>query len=160
MSSEKFRVLITKFGNGYGKSKMLELAYCCCMAGFEVVYSELSDPEAITDCAVQESVDHIGITTLPGANVEDFAGLFNMMKKKGINNVRVTAGGIFPENDVEKIKTMGVAEFYPGRSIYDRMEEWAAGYGGVEDPNQCARFKAPESGLPLPEGTSVKRAEP
>ncbi len=91
MPSEKLRVLIARFGNGY-ENAMHELAYSCCLAGFEVVYSELSDPEAIADCAVQESVDHIGITTLPGATVEDFARLFDMMKKKGINNVRVTAG--------------------------------------------------------------------
>jgi methylmalonyl-CoA mutase cobalamin-binding domain/chain len=69
-----------------------------------------------------------------------------MMKKKGMSNVQVTAGGIFPKNDVKKITTMGVAEFYPGRSIYDRIEEWTAKYGSVEDPDRCACFKAPGSG--------------
>jgi methylmalonyl-CoA mutase C-terminal domain/subunit len=72
MPIEKLRILLAQFGGGY-KNAMLGLAYASCMVGFEVVYSELSNPEAIVDCAIQESVDHIGITTLPGATVEDFA---------------------------------------------------------------------------------------
>jgi methylmalonyl-CoA mutase C-terminal domain/subunit len=139
MAREKLRVLIAKFGEGY-ENAMLRLAHSCCVAGFEVIYTGLSDPEEITVCALQESVDHIGITTLPGAAVEDFARLFDMMEKKGIQNVRVTAGGIFPEEDVEKIKSMGVVDFYRGSSIYDRIEGWTAKYGGVENANQCSRF--------------------
>ena len=145
MHREKLRVLIARFGDGY-ENAMLKLAYSCCEAGFEVIYTGLSDPEAIAVCTLQESVDHIGITTLPGATVEDFAKLFDIMKKKGIHNVRVTAGGIFPEEDVEKIKRMGVIDFYAGSSIYDRMEKWTAEYGGVQDKNQCARFESALAG--------------
>ncbi|MGO9311413.1 MAG: cobalamin-dependent protein [Syntrophobacteraceae bacterium] len=137
---KKLRVLIAKFGEGY-ENAMLKLAHDCCEAGFEVIYAGLSDPEAIAVCALQESVDHIGITTLPGATVEDFARLFDTMKRKEIHNVRVTAGGIFPEDDVEKIKRMGVIDFYAGSSIYDRMEKWSAEYGGVQDISQCAKFE-------------------
>lgn len=146
MSRKKLRGLIAKFGDGY-ENAMLKLAHSCCVAGFEVVYTGLSDPEAIVACALQEGVDHIGITTLPGATVENFSRLFDMMKKRGINGVRVTAGGIFPEKEVEKIKRMGVADFYPGGSIYSRMESWTAEHGGVEDIKQCARF------MPTPERT-------
>ncbi|MGA2400275.1 MAG: cobalamin-dependent protein [Syntrophobacteraceae bacterium] len=140
MRKDKLRVLIARFGEGY-ENAMLKLAHSCCEAGFEVVYAGLSDPETIAVCALQESVDHIGITTLPGATVEDFAKLFDIMKKKGIQNVRVTAGGIFPEGDIEKIKHMGVVDFYAGSSIYHRMETWTAEYGGVQDINQCAKFE-------------------
>ena len=139
MAREKLRVLIAKFGEGY-ENAMLRLAHSCCVAGFEVVYTGLSNPEEITMCALQESVDHIGITTLPGATVEGFAKLFAMMEKKGISYVKVTAGGIFPKEDVEKIKNIGVAEFYPGSSIYDRMEGWTEKYGGVDETSQCAGF--------------------
>jgi len=137
---KKLRVLIAKFGEGY-ENAMLKLAHDCCEAGFEVIYAGLSDPEAIVVCALQESVDHIGITTLPGATVADFAKLFDTMKKKEIHNVRVTAGGIFPEEDVQKIKLMGVIDFYAGSSIYDRMEKWTAEYGGAQDISQCAKFQ-------------------
>jgi methylmalonyl-CoA mutase C-terminal domain/subunit len=130
MDTQKVRVLIAKFGEGH-ENAMLKLAHDCCEARLEVIYAGSSDPEAIAICALQESVDHIGITTLPGATVEDFAKLFDIMKKKGIQNVRVTAGGIFPEEDVEKIKRMGVIDFYAGGSIYDRMERWIAEYGSV-----------------------------
>ncbi len=145
MRRKKLRVLIAKFGEGY-ENAMLKLAHDCCEAGFEVIYAGLSDPETIAVCALQESVDHIGITTLPGATVEDFAKLFDLMKKKGIHNVRVTAGGIFPEQDVEKIKRMGVIDFYAGSSIYDRMEKWTAEYGGAQDISQCSKFEPATAG--------------
>jgi methylmalonyl-CoA mutase C-terminal domain/subunit len=145
MRRAKLRVLIAKFGEGY-ENAMLKLAHDCCEAGFEVIYAGLSDPEAIAVCALQESVDHIGITTLPGAAVEDFVKLFDIMKNKGIHNVRVTAGGIFPEEDVEKIKRLGIIEFYAGSSIYDRMEKWTAEYGGAQDKNQCAKFEPASAG--------------
>jgi DNA gyrase subunit A len=38
-------------------------------AGFEVIYTDTQKPEAIVASAIQESVDHIGITTLPGADL-------------------------------------------------------------------------------------------
>ena len=145
MRRAKLRVLIAKFGEGY-ENAMLKLAHDCCEAGFEVIYAGLSDPEAIAVCALQESVDHIGITTLPGAAVEDFVKLFDTMKKNGIHNVQVTAGGIFPEEDVEKIKRLGIIEFYAGSSIYDRMEKWTAEYEGVQDMNRCAKFEPASAG--------------
>jgi methylmalonyl-CoA mutase C-terminal domain/subunit len=135
MDTRKLRVLIAKFGGGHDNA-MLKLAHDCCEATFEVIYAGVNDPEAIAICALQESVDHIGITTLPGATVEDFAKLFNIMEKNGVHNVKVTAGGIFPEEDVEKIKRMGVIDFYIGGSIYDRMEKWTAEHGSVHDTDQ------------------------
>ncbi|MEN6439324.1 MAG: cobalamin-dependent protein [Syntrophobacter sp.] len=140
MSRKRLRVLIARFGEGY-ENAMVKLAYSCCEAGFEVVYTDLHDPAAIAACALQECVDHIGITTLPGASVEDFALLFETMKKDGIPHVRVTAGGIFPEQDIERIRQMGVVEFYRGGSIYKKIEEWSEEYGGPPDHSECEQFE-------------------
>ena len=140
MSKKRLRVLIARFGEGYEQA-MVKLAYSCCEAGFEVVYSDLNDPEAIVACAVQESVDHIGITTLPGARVEDFSRLFQAMEKGGITHVRVTAGGLFPEEDVTEIRRLGVVDFYPRGSIYKKIEEWTQEYGGPAESAECRKFE-------------------
>jgi methylmalonyl-CoA mutase C-terminal domain/subunit len=139
---KRLRVLIAKFGEGY-ENALLKLAHSCCEAGFEVVYTELSDPEEIVACALQESVDHIGITTLPGAAVENFARLFEVMEKADLSGVRVTAGGFFSGEQIQEIKGMGVADFYPGSSIYDKIDEWRDQYGDVEDSGRCAQFEPP-----------------
>jgi methylmalonyl-CoA mutase, C-terminal domain len=140
MRKKRLRILIARFGEGY-ENAMLRLAQTCCEAGFEVVYTDLNDPEAIAACAIQETVDHIGITTLPGTRVDDFAGLFEILAREGHSHVRVTAGGIFPEEDVEKIKQLGVIDFYPKGSIYHKIENWTQEYGGITDPTECAKYE-------------------
>ena len=140
MQKKRLRILIARFGEGF-ENAMLKLAHSCCEAGFEVVYTDLQDPEAIAACALQESVDHIGITTLPGATVGDFANLFKVLSRNGLANVRVTAGGIFPPEAVEQIKRMGVTDFYPRGSIYEKIEKWREEYGGDTGREDCAKYE-------------------
>ena len=140
MLKKRLRVLVAKFGEGYEQA-MLNLAHACFEAGFEVVYTDLNDPEPIVATAMQEAVDHIGITTLPGARVEDFERLFELMEAQGISHVRVTAGGFLDEESVEKIKKLGVLDFYPKGSIYLKMEQWSREFGETTQPIQYHKSK-------------------
>ena len=64
MEERKIRILLGKFGEGH-KEAVLALARNFSEVGFEVIFTELQEPDAIVRSAIQESVDHIGITTLP-----------------------------------------------------------------------------------------------
>lgn len=128
MVTRKLRVLIARFGEGYEEA-MLKLAEACSKAGFEVIYTNAQDPKAIVSSAIQESADHIGITTLPGASVQDFVELFEELRTQGATDVRVTAGGLFPQEDVDRIKQLGLLDFYPRGSIYEKIERWTQEHG-------------------------------
>ena len=80
-------------------------------------------------------------TTLPGARVEDFERLFELMEAQGISHVRVTAGGFLDEESVEKIKKLGVLDFYPKGSIYLKMEQWSREFGETTQPIQYHKSK-------------------
>ncbi|NTV42257.1 MAG: methylmalonyl-CoA mutase [Syntrophobacteraceae bacterium] len=125
--TRKLRILLAKFGDGY-EGAMLKLARSCSEAGFEVIYTDVQEPEAIVAAAIQESVDHVGITTLPGATVESFRKLFELLAKEGVTDIRVTAGGIFPDEDIAKIRVMGLLDFYPRNAIYDKIAQWRAAH--------------------------------
>ena len=133
VAKRKLRILIAKFGEGY-KEAMFKLASACSEAGFEVIYTDIQDPYAIVAAAIQEAVDHIGITTLPGATVGDFSKLFELLKKEEVTHIRVTAGGVFPEQDVVLVKKMGVIDFYPKGSIYEKIQHWTKAYGESTEP--------------------------
>jgi methylmalonyl-CoA mutase, C-terminal domain len=133
MATRKLRVLIARFGDGY-ENALLKLADACSEAGFEVVYTDLQDPQAIVAAAIQEAVDHIGITTLPGANIENFARLFKLLKENGVSHIRVTAGGFLPDEDMVHIKEMGALDFYPKGSIYKQIEQWTQAFGKPTEP--------------------------
>ncbi len=133
MTRRKLRVLVARFGSGYANA-MLKLANACSEAGFEVVYTDLQDPQAIVASAIQEAVDHIGITILPGANLEDFAKLFKLLDENGVSHIRITAGGFLPDEDMARIKEMGALDFYPKGSIYKRIDQWTKDFGESTEP--------------------------
>ena len=133
MAKRKLRVLIAKFGDGY-ENALLKLAGACSEAGFEVIYTDLQDPRAIVAAAIQEAVDHIGITALPGADIEDFGQIFKLLKENGVDHIRVTAGGFLPDEDLSCMKEMGVLDFYPKGSIYNRIDQWTRDFGESTEP--------------------------
>lgn len=124
MVVRRVRILMAKFGEGY-QTAMMKLARAFSESGFEVIYTDLQDPEAIVASAIQESVDHIGVTTLPGLDTQSFSKLIALLEKEGAGQVHITAGGFLSEEDISKIKAMGVVEFFPKGTTYEELIEWA-----------------------------------
>jgi len=124
MSEKIVRILLAKLGDGFDDA-MLRLAMVSREAGFEVIYTDFQEPEAIVTSAVQESADHIGITTLPGADIKQFAKITELLTKKNASNIKVTAGGFLADDDILKIKEMGVTEFFPRGTTFQELIDWA-----------------------------------
>lgn len=124
MNQRKVRILMAKCGEGYATAVM-NLARAFSEAGFEVIYTDLQEPEAIVASAIQESVDHIGVTTLPGADIEYFKKILDLLVREDVRQIQITAGGFLAEEDIEKIKQMGVTEFFPKGTTYDQLIRWA-----------------------------------
>ncbi len=124
MSTDKVRILMAKLGEGY-EPAIMKLGSAFSEAGFEVIYTTIQDPKAIVSAALQESADHIGITILPGAQIEDFARLFELLAKENLSNIKVTAGGFLEDEDIPRIKKMGVVEFFPKGTTYAELIQWS-----------------------------------
>lgn len=125
MSERRVRILMAKFGEGF-ESGVMKLARAFSEAGFEVIYTELQDPAAIVASAIQESVDHIGITTLPGTDIRAFRTIFELLDREGVSNIRVTAGGFLEQVDIPRLKELGVVEFFPKGTTHDELIAWAS----------------------------------
>jgi methylmalonyl-CoA mutase C-terminal domain/subunit len=124
MPVRKARILLGRLGEGY-KESLLNLAKAFGDAGFEVVYTELQDPEAIVQSAVQESADHIGITILPGATIGAFQEIKDILSREGMDHITVTAGGFLEDKNIPVIKAMGVKEFFPRGTSFEILIRWA-----------------------------------
>jgi methylmalonyl-CoA mutase C-terminal domain/subunit len=124
MAGRKARILLGRLGEGY-KESLLNLAMAFGDAGFEVIFTELQDPEAIVKSAVQESVDHIGITILPGADLQAFEEIKRILSREGMDDVTITAGGFLEKGEIRRIKHMGVIEFFPKGTTFRELIEWA-----------------------------------
>ena len=124
MVQRKIRILLGKLGEGHKKS-LLSLARDFGEAGFEVIYTELQDPGAIVSSALQESVDHIGITILEGADIYAFDEIRKLLKKENCEHITITAGGVLEENEIPLLKEMGVTKFFPQGTSFDDLIEWS-----------------------------------
>ena len=124
MSERKVRILLAKLGEGH-KETSQSLAHNFSEAGFEVIYTELQQPEAIVSAAVQESVDHIGVTLLPGADIQAFAEIKRLLIKENSDHITITAGGFLDKSEIALLKDMGVMEFFPKGTPFDDLIEWS-----------------------------------
>jgi methylmalonyl-CoA mutase C-terminal domain/subunit len=112
----KIRVLIAKPGLDSHDRGAKVVARALRDAGMEVIYTGLRQtPEQIVETALQEDVDVIGLSILSGAHKTLFPRIMELLKKQGLTDVMVFAGGIVPEEDVAEMKTLGIKEIFgPG----------------------------------------------
>tara|TARA_B100001245_G_C22822375_1_gene395724 strand:+ start:242 stop:637 length:396 start_codon:yes stop_codon:yes gene_type:complete len=118
MPSKVIRVLVAKPGlDGHDRGAKI-IARSLRDSGMEVIYTGIRQtPEMIAETAMQEDVDLIGISILSGAHLELFPKIIAELKDRGIDNIPIIAGGIFPEEDQAELIGLGVrAIFGPGTS--------------------------------------------
>jgi len=116
VAERKIRVLIAKPGLDSHDRGAKIVARALRDAGMEVIYTGLRQtPEQIVETAIQEDVDVIGLSILSGAHMALFPRIMELLKEKGVKDVLVFAGGIIPDEDVPKLKKIGIKEIFgPG----------------------------------------------
>jgi methylmalonyl-CoA mutase C-terminal domain/subunit len=124
MTNIMVRILLAKLGDGYDQAQ-LQLGKALLGAGFEVIYTNTQDPDSIVASALQESVDHVGITILPGADIWDIKRIMEQLSTADAPDIQVAAGGFLDEKDIPMVKDFGVAEFFPKGTTFDQLVKWA-----------------------------------
>ena len=81
--------------------------------GFDVVYEGIRvSPEQIVASALEEGVHLIGLSILSGSHLALIPEVVERLRKAGLGDVPVVAGGIIPEADAERLRRGGVAAVY------------------------------------------------
>ncbi len=117
----RIRVLIAKPGlDGHDRGAKV-VARALRDAGMEVIYTGLRQtPEMIVSAAIQEDVDAIGLSILSGAHMHYFREVKRLLEEQGASDILLFGGGIIPDEDVPKLKALGVAAvFGPGTSTQE-----------------------------------------
>lgn len=127
-SERKIRVLVAKPGlDGHDRGAKV-IARALRDAGMEVIYTGLRQtPEMIAEAALQEDVDVVGLSILSGAHMALVPRIIELLQANDMGDVVVIVGGIVPDEDVPKLKELGVTEvFGPGAltgNIVDTIHE-------------------------------------
>jgi methylmalonyl-CoA mutase C-terminal domain/subunit len=112
----KIRVLIAKPGlDGHDRGAKI-IAQALRDAGMEVIYTGLrQSAEMISEAALQEDVDIVGLSILSGAHMALVPRVIDLLHANGQDDVLVFLGGIIPEEDIPALKAAGVYAVYgPG----------------------------------------------
>ena len=100
-------------------------------AGMEVIYSGLRrTPEQVMRAAIEEDVDWIGVSILSGAHMTLLPRLRRLLDENGADDIRIMAGGVIPQEDIEPLREAGVARvFLSGTTVQDIVDFIGATYG-------------------------------
>ncbi len=122
MVERKIRVLIAKPGlDGHDRGAKV-VARSLRDAGMEVIYTGLRQtPEMIADAALQEDVDAVGLSILSGAHMSLVPRVLELLESNQQQHVRVFVGGIIPDEDVPRLRDLGVVGVYGPGTLTDQI---------------------------------------
>jgi len=124
MPDKKLRILVAKPGLDEHDRGAKIIARALRDAGMEVIYTGLHQtPEMIVNAAVQEDVDAIGLSIMSGAHMTLFPAVIDLLRESKAGDIEVFGGGIIPDDDIPRLKQLGVSEiFTPGSSTQDIVQ--------------------------------------
>ena len=116
------RVLMTKLGQDGHDRGVKVITSMLRDAGLEVIYTgPWQTPESVTQVAIQEDVDIIGISSLTFDHPLIY-NLIGQLKQNGAE-IPIIAGGIIPTKDAKELESAGVKKvFHPGSTIDSILE--------------------------------------
>jgi methylmalonyl-CoA mutase C-terminal domain/subunit len=123
-AAQKLRVLVAKVGlDGHDRGIKI-VARTLRDAGIEVIYLGIHNtPAEIVASALQEDVDAIGLSMHSAAHMTLFGEVLKLIGENQAKDIAVFGGGVVPEEDIGKLKRMGVRKiFTPGAPLQDIVD--------------------------------------
>ncbi len=122
--NQSIKVIITKIGLDAHDRGALVVANLLKEAGLEVVYlGRFQTPEGIVKTAIEEDADVIGLSCMSPNHVLLIPDVIELLKKEGLDDILVIAGGIIPDPYASQLRDAGVSEIFgaatPSQQIVD-----------------------------------------
>ncbi len=126
---KRIRILVAKPGlDGHDRGAKV-VAQALRDAGMEVIYTGLHQTiDQITNTAIQEDVDVVGLSIMSGAHLPICEKLMKEMEKKKIDDIMVVVGGVIPKRDIPKLQKIGIEGIFPGGTPFDESVQWIKGH--------------------------------
>ena len=110
--ARRIRVVMAKLGLDIHWRGVLLVSQFLRDAGMEVVYIGNTFPEEIVAAAVQEDADVVGLSTLCGNHLALGPRVVDLLREKGMEDVKVFMGGVIPPRHIPLLKEKGICEVY------------------------------------------------
>jgi len=129
MAERKIRVLLAKLGLDSHTVGVTVIAGALRDAGMEVIYTGLRQtPDMVVSAAIQEDVDVVGISSLPGAQMQHIPKVLKALRDEGADDKLVVVGGVIPDEDADELLAAGVDQVFTmgarTSDIADHIRKW------------------------------------
>jgi methylmalonyl-CoA mutase C-terminal domain/subunit len=124
-TKKKIKVLVTKVGlDGHDRGAKV-VSSLLKEAGMEVIYLGMFQrPESIVKAAIDEDVDVIGLSYLSGEHLIFTPKIVEEMRKNGVDDVLLIAGGTFPAEDIPVMEEMGIDKVFRAGSLTESIVDY------------------------------------
>jgi methylmalonyl-CoA mutase cobalamin-binding domain/chain len=82
-------------------------------------------PQYLNSQFLNSGLSGLGITTLPGADIMAFEKIIGLLKKQEAGHISVTAGGFLDDEDIPRIRQMGVMAFFHRVTSFEEIVDWS-----------------------------------
>jgi len=97
-------------GHSNGAEQIAARARDC---GMDITYDGIRlTPDEIIAAVKRDDAHVVGLSILSGSHVPLVADFMEKLRANGFGHVPVVAGGIIPEDDAERLRSMGIARVY------------------------------------------------
>jgi methylmalonyl-CoA mutase C-terminal domain/subunit len=122
------RILIAKPGlDGHDRGALV-VSRALRDAGFEVIYLGLYGTiDQIIQVAIQEDVEIIGLSILSGTHLKVAKRLIERIREKKGWKVKTAIGGIIPDEDIPKLRRLGIDVIVPTGTPISKVGEFLRG---------------------------------
>ena len=97
-------------GHSNGAEQIAVRARDC---GMDISYEGIRlTPDEIVAAAKKDDAHVVGLSILSGSHIPLVEDLMNKMREAGLGDIPVVVGGIIPEDDANRLRSMGVARVY------------------------------------------------
>jgi len=97
-------------GHSNGAEQIAARARDC---GMDIHYEGIRlTPSEIVNAALNHDVHVVGLSILSGSHIPLITEVLDKMRQSGLSHIPLVVGGIIPEEDAAKLRTLGVAAVY------------------------------------------------
>ncbi|MDF3077374.1 MAG: methylmalonyl-CoA mutase, N-terminal domain/subunit [Sphingobacteriaceae bacterium] len=84
-------------------------------SGAEVIHlGHNRSVDEVVNCAIQEDVQGIALTSYQGGHIEYFKYMFDLLKERGAGHIKIFGGGggVILQEEIKELKEYGIAQIY------------------------------------------------
>ncbi|NOE27691.1 protein meaA [Ruegeria sp. HKCCD6157] len=114
----RLKFLVGKPGLDGHSNGAEQIAFRARDCGMDISYEGIRlTPEEIVAAAREDDAHVIGLSILSGSHLPLVNDVMERLRQAGLSHIPVVVGGIIPDEDAEKLKSMGVAKVYTPKNF-------------------------------------------